>query len=475
MKENLVKKFLTFSYGSGVGLIIGFITTVVSARLLTPEDFGKAAMFTLAINVCMIFIVFGTDQSFVRFFYEETEENRGGLLYNCLKAPVIIMLVSMIILFAFYKKLSFFLFGESRFDIVLLLAVGIITQVIYRYSVLVIRMQKKGNLFSLLGILNKAMLLGFTLLFFVLIKPGYEIIVYSTVFTFIITTVISIILEKKFWSFKNLSVKNLKHSKKEIFHYSYPLVLTTLITWLFQSFDRIALRQWSDFHELGLFAAAFKIVALLNVIQVAFTTFWTPVCFEAFEKNPNETKLFETVSKVVAFFMFILAILTIMFKGVIVVALGSKYANASLIMPFMVFMPIMYTLSETTVIGINFFKKPKWHILIAVTSCLSNIILNWILVPKYGALGAAISTASSYVVFFTLRTVISLKYYKVKYGLIKIYIMMFFISLYGFFAIQQQNSMENWIAGCILLVISFMLYFKDLYTIYLNVKKVGKV
>src|SRR5688572_13646202 len=99
MKDNLFKKFLTFSYGSVLGLIIGMLTTIISTRMLSPDDFGKASMFLLALNVCMIFVIFGTDQSFVRFFYEELEEKRGGLLYNTIKLPFAIAIaVSLILL-----------------------------------------------------------------------------------------------------------------------------------------------------------------------------------------------------------------------------------------------------------------------------------------------------------------------------------------------------------------------------------------
>ncbi|TKH00449.1 lipopolysaccharide biosynthesis protein, partial [Peribacillus simplex] len=103
------------------------------------------------------------------------------------------------------------------------------------------------------------------------------------------------------------------------------------------------------------------------------------------------------------------------------VLLGPEYQEASKILPFLVFMPLMYTISETTVLGINFYKKPKWHIVIAGVSCICNIIGNWVLVPQFGGLGAALSTAFSFIVFFMLRTHISLKYYKVNYGLGKLY------------------------------------------------------
>lgn len=461
----MLKKFLSFSYGNGFGLIIGFITTIITTRLLKPEDFGKTTMFTLATNVIMILVVFGSDQSFVRFFFEESENKRGGLLFNCLKIPITLGLFSILILLIFQKQISILLFGEYKFEVICLLILAIIFQSVYRYAILVIRMNKRGHLYSILEIINRSLQLIFLLIFIYLLSPTYEAIIYSIVISSLILPLIGIGLEKKYWSVNNFKVNNLTHTQSDIIKYSFPLVFQTLIFWLFQSSDKIALREWSNFHELGLFSAAFKIIALLNVVQVAFTTFWTPVCFEAYEKNPSDKRLYEKMSKYVSLGLFTVAIMTIIFKDTIMSILGSDYKSASVIVPFLVYVPIMFTISETTVIGINFFKKTKWHILIAVIACLSNITFNWILVPDYGGVGAAISTGLSYVIFFTFRTFISLKYYKVDYKLYKIYIMIALIGLYGGYSLFNYSFFINLLIGTELILILVLLYIQEFVSI----------
>ncbi|MGH4118089.1 oligosaccharide flippase family protein [Clostridium sp.] len=466
MKNTLLKKFFSFSYGSWIGLIIGFLATIVTTRILSPEDFGKASMFTLAINIFMILIIFGTDQSFVRFFYEEKEENRGGLLFNCLRITTCISLFVILMILVFYKQLSMFLFEEQNLKVILVLILGILAQVFYRYGSLVIRMQQKGNKFSILEILNRVVNFIFIVILYLLMGKNYEIIIYSTVMTLVILALVSIYFEKEYWNFNNFFRKNLKHSKIEIIKYSFPLVLTTLITWLFQSFDRIAIKHWSSYGELGIYSAAFKIVALLSIIQVTFSTFWTPVCYENFEKNPGNRNFYKNIFKIVSFGMFFVAIACIAGKELLVLFLGKEYREAANIMPFLVFMPIMYTLSETTVIGINFYKKPKWHILIAGIVCFINIIGNWALVPKYGAVGAAISTAFAYILFFSLRTHISLRYYKINYGLKKVYLMIFVIFSYAVFSITNTSIYINLLVGAFVLLVMLILYYKDLIDAY---------
>ena len=65
----------------------------------------------------------------------------------------------------------------------------------------------------------------------------------------------------------------------------YRLFLAIIISWLLHSFDKIAIRQWSTYEELGLYAAAYKFVSLVAVFQVIFTTSWVPIAYKWFEEK----------------------------------------------------------------------------------------------------------------------------------------------------------------------------------------------
>ncbi|AOT70126.1 lipopolysaccharide biosynthesis protein [Geosporobacter ferrireducens] len=471
MSDNLFKKFISFSYGSWIGLIIGFLGTMLTTRILLPEDFGRTSMFTLALNISVVFIIFGTDQSFVRFFYEEKEENRSGLLYNCLDIPLVITLIIAIIILVFRNKVSILLFEEENFTAIIMLVIGIVFQVIYRYAGLVIRMQQKGNLYSILEILYRTLSVVTLLVLYFIMGSSYEIIIYSTVINLIILSTYAIFHERRFWNLRNRKNEKLIHSKRDIFDFGTPLVLTMLITWLFQSFDKIAIRYWSSFDELGLYAAAFKIIAFVSILQGTFSTFWIPVAYEKFDKEPENKNFFEKMCRIITFAMLLVAVLSIAGKDIIVFLLGKEYRQAANIMPFLVFMPIMYTISETTVLGINFFKKPKWHVLIASTSCIVNILGNWVLVPQYGAIGASISTAFSYVIFFTMRTKISLIYYKLNYGLKKLYLMLLVVSMYAMFSVFTASVYLNILMGVAITFVLLIVYKNDLLKGYVYIKK----
>jgi O-antigen/teichoic acid export membrane protein len=468
LKSKLLRKFMSFSYGSWLGMLIGFLGTIITTRLLDPEDFGKASMFTLAMQLIMIFMMFGTDQAFVRFFYEEKEESRSRLLFHSLKLPMLIALFILPPLIIFYQPVTRFLIEEELFHIAALLVIGILFQFFYRFAALVIRMKQKGHLYSILEIANRTLNVVFIILFVFWLGASFKTIIYATVVTFIVLSVIAILFEKSFWRFNRVNSRTIESSNqfKEIAIFSYPLVISTMITWLFQSFDRIALKQYSTFEELGLFAAALKIIALLSVIQVAFSTFWAPICYEHYEKNPHDTDFYARIARIVAIIMFSISIGMIAGKELIIMFLGSAYREAAFIMPFLLFMPMLYTMSLTTGLAMNLLKKTKWHIPIAILACIVNIVGNIGLVPSYGAIGAALSTAIAYIIYFAIRTHVSQYYLPIRFGLVKMYTMMGLIFCSAGVAVIYRNNWLDVAVGAVLLILMGIFYRRDLLSIF---------
>ncbi len=56
----VVKKSLLFN-STWLGAVVGLITIPLMTLLFPPEELGRATMFTLALNVLMLFTMFGID------------------------------------------------------------------------------------------------------------------------------------------------------------------------------------------------------------------------------------------------------------------------------------------------------------------------------------------------------------------------------------------------------------------------------
>lgn len=75
----MIKLILKFSYGSFLTAAISLFTTPVITALIIPEEFGKAAMFTLVYSLLLQFFLLGIDQSYVRYFYSKKDIKNSHL------------------------------------------------------------------------------------------------------------------------------------------------------------------------------------------------------------------------------------------------------------------------------------------------------------------------------------------------------------------------------------------------------------
>lgn len=415
MKDSLVKKFIQYASGNFLALLLGFVSSPIITRLILPEEMGKFSLFNTVTSLLFLFVMVGTDQSYVRFYNGENYEGRKCLLQKCVSISLVVALGTSIGILWFYKPLSEYILGKPSFLVCILLVANIITSVLQRFALLELRMSMKAKMYSAMNVWHKLSYILMVFSVYIWLRNSSLVLMIATIVSNLLCYLTCVIVDKKTW----FRVRNCTSifKTKELIIYGFPFVFSNAINWIFEYIDRMSIRYFCDFKEVGIYSAASTIVALLTSCQLAFTAFWVPVAYEKYESDSKCDQFFIKMNRVVSYCMIMIAIGMIAGKDLIIFLLGSQYRDAMYIFPFLTFMPIMYTISETTVMGINFKKKTNVHIFIAGISAICNLIGNTILVPVYGAKGAAISTGFSYVVFFSVRTIASLRLYKVKYRL----------------------------------------------------------
>ena len=398
-----VKKISAFTLGPIISAFIGFIQVPLITHMISTGEYGKTGMFSVAQGLISMIVFLGLDQAFVR----EYNENKDRLTTNVVVVPLFFSLIISLGIIIMSSPISQILFGvkDERLPVIAL-AVMIPFMVIYNLGVLRVRMEERGLLYSFLIILLKTVTLIITLGLFIAYEKSFRSVVYGVSLSEIICGLVCLLMVAKEINLKDLDSALIKR----MLRFGIPLVPASILFWAMSSMDKIMIRAMLTFEELGLYEAAFKIVNVLAVIQTCFTIIWVPVAFRwMHEKVSNYRYVF--VSKYVSLGMTALCLMILLFKDVVVFILGQNFAPSIYVFPFLLLHPIMYTMSETTVLGISFSRKTEYNIPISVASGGFNIVVNYLLIPIFGAIGAAIGTGLSFVVFFWLRTMISRKFW----------------------------------------------------------------
>jgi O-antigen/teichoic acid export membrane protein len=199
-----------------------------------------------------------------------------------------------------------------------------------------------------------------------------------------------------------------KTKLKQMIRYAIPLIGSGLAFWGLTTMDKVFLRSLSTFEELGVFSIAVSFAGAALVFQAIFSTVWAPVVYKWAAEGIDLQKI-KNVMDFVTLAVIIIWSLAGMFSWVVTYILPPEYDSVQYILLAAMAYPLLYTLSESTGVGIGIKRKTMFGLLAAVLALIINAIANWLLVPSYGAAGAAMGSALAFFIFFAIRTEASSK------------------------------------------------------------------
>jgi O-antigen/teichoic acid export membrane protein len=453
-QSGLLFRALHVGIGTLASLLIGFISTPLITRLFSPDEYGLYSLFVMYGNMVIMVLALGMDQALVRFYYDvDTYAYRIRLIKTCVFFPFIL---SFIVCLGISVIWIVFDIKNILLDtkLVLLFSLYILVLLSNRFLLVILRLENQTREYAIVNIVQKTSFVVLVLLFgflFSILKS--EHLCMALVIAIFFSVIIALaFIHKNFGN--NREGDYVVHEFSQLFKYAYPLIFTLGLTTIFQALDRLFIQHYYGVYEVGIYASAMSIIHVFEIVQTSFTAVWMPNAIETYSKNKEEKEYYIKVNETITIIMFCLGAFLILFKDIIVLLLGEKYREASALLPFLAFSPIMYTLSETTVVGLVFLKKSKLQIVAPLTACAVNFVGNSFLVPRYGCSGAAISTGISYIVFMIIRTVLSEHYYHIGFNNNKTMILIVGLIIYAWYASFYNSTI---VSICLFGVIIFVI------------------
>lgn len=408
-RDELVKKFLAkfvgFAMGPIIGAFLSFLTIPITTYFIDPTEFGKASMYTVVQSFLLSIIYLGIDQAYTREYH--VEKNKIKLFQNALFLPLCLAFFILFIIILFKKEVSYFLFSNYSYPYIsMLFGIMVVFSIIERFILLSIRMQERAVEYSMFSVMLKLVIFIVTLVLILIGFRNFLTIIYSNIAGQIIGDSILIYRYRSFCKIQKGFID--KRLIKQLFKFGFPLVIAASLSSLLNTSSRFFLRGFSTYHELGIYTAALKISSILQIVQSAFTSFWTPTAYR-WHREDKSMKHFSFVSDVLLLLMTFLYFLILFLKKYIIIVLSSEYGQAQYVAGLLSLIPILYTLSETTTLGIVFSRKSYYNIYVSIIAIIPNLCLNYLLVPVLGTIGSAIASAISYIAFCFSRTFFSNK------------------------------------------------------------------
>ena len=185
---------------------------------------------------------------------------------------------------------------------------------------------------------------------------------------------------------------------RQLLKNSLPLFLTGIAVLIYMKIDQVMLKELADVESVGIYAAAVKLCEVLYPIPVLVAGSLYPAIIGI--KDTNPILYHSRLQKLYALLIwgaFALAIpITFLAEWIIYILYGKAYIESVIILKIYVWAGIFVFMSVANNKWMVIEKFQKYILLTALLGMSSNIILNVILIPRYGATGAAFATLISY-------------------------------------------------------------------------------
>ncbi|MDP2152532.1 MAG: lipopolysaccharide biosynthesis protein [Methylotenera sp.] len=409
---------MQFSVGPIGAAILGLITLPIVAWFFSPEDIGRLSMLQVTISFALLLFSLGLDQAYVREFHEV--DDKSGLLKAVILPGLVILGMTVIVILLLPWSVSELLFGIHSVFLSTLFFASVFLAFFSRFLSLILRMEERGLAFSMSQLLPKLL---FLVVLIIYVAIGVDAIFANLMAAYFIS--ISFVFFLFTWNTRGqwplIFVAKVDKTKlTQMLRYTIPLIGSGVAFWGLTAMDKIFLRSISSFEELGVYSVAVSFAGAALIFQTIFSTIWAPTVYKWAVQGVDPEKIIRTIDYAT------LAVLVIwslagMFSWIIIFITPARYSHVQHILLLAMAYPLLYTLSESTGVGIGIKRKTMFSMLAAVLALGVNALANWLLIPVYGAAGAAMASALAFFIFFLIRTEISSKLWK-SYERKKMYI-----------------------------------------------------
>ncbi len=411
--NHLLKTFVKGSFIFFIGIIISKIATylykVIVARTFNQEVYG---LFSLAIMITGFFasiLSLGLQNGLLRYISLYRGKGETEKIQSIIKFSLnIILLVSFIggiLLFLFSEPISINIFHNSKLTIFLQWFSIFIPIFVFSgtFHVITLAYEKVGW-YSFIGNILSPLIQVISLIIFVLIGLNTESIVFSYNFGFLVIFLAAFFVSKytikEIFKKPHIEKKERYELNKKLFSYSWPIMFLGLVMVLFSSIDSFAIGYFKTASDVGIYNAAIPISYFLLIVPYLFLQLFLPIITKEYSKE--NFKLIKDLSKQIGKWIFILnlpvAIIMFLFPGVVINLLfGAGYIqaeNSLRLLSIGIFVYSIFLISENL---LSMKGKSRLVLFNLSITAVINIILNIILIPKYGINGAAFSTMFSYI------------------------------------------------------------------------------
>lgn len=393
-------------YGSAdlVTKAVAFLLIPVFTYFLTVHDYGRLALYQSLLNIFSILFVWGSTTSLASFYHFKEYSGR----FEQVRGTAVRFLLAVNIVAGAFIYFASGLAGMNRMLTALVLVIAYLATVRSIESIFYIHSRQPKKQFALVA--SFSVLSAFLVILSLVLWPSRDPVtkIFAATASAGAAFFAVILWRNRFYSQEKFDW-NLVWS---VFAFGLPLLPHALAQWTLNFADRVMLKAFIDYSEVGLYSLGYNFGMVMLIFLGAIGASWGPVFMSTAENDDNAPKILgEIAAKLWVIICVSASVYVLWVSDIVIVVTPKSYHSAINVSKWIIMSYAVYGSYLLYANGLFVARKSRLVPLATVAAATINVLLNFLLIPQYGSTGAVVATAVSFTTMSAIIYRMAAKHY----------------------------------------------------------------
>jgi O-antigen/teichoic acid export membrane protein len=388
-------------YGLGgiVSRVLAVFLLPLYTRYLDREDLGAVGLVIALSAVLVTILRLGISSAFFRFYFDTKDAAQRRLVVRTsfwfTMASATAGLVAGLLLAAPVADLL----GLDDPTLVRAGFVGIWAQMNYEQLTSLFRAEERSTAFVLASLTNIAITIAATVLLVVVWEQGALGVIIGN-FTGTLLVYLGLLAVHR----EQLGLQFSRPLLREMNRFGVPLVPAALALIAVNFSDRFFLVHLADLEEVGLYEIGVRIASATVLLLTAFRMAWPAFAYSIEDDAEAKRTYAYVLTYLVVAASWLALALGLLAPWLVRLLTQPEFYEGERVVAPLAFGGMAYAAYIVMAIGVGRAKRTQFNWVITGFAALVNVVLNLVLIPPYGMMGAAVATVAAYAVMFAAMT-----------------------------------------------------------------------
>ena len=404
-----------YTAASILSKVIAVALLPLYTRYLSPTDYGAAEILFAGVVAASIVVRLGLIEAILRFYYKD-DEDPAQVVAGSFAGLFWLSTIGALALLPFAGPLSEALLpepeklGGSAAELVRIAIAGLWVLTMWEFMLTLFRLEERARAYFLTTILNVLVSIGLTVVLVVGLDEGARGLLvgsYAAGAAFVLALIAL--------QWRRLSLRFDRGLMRRLFRFGLPTMPAEVSLYLLNFVDRLIIVRSLGLAEAGLYSLAVKFAQAVNVLVRGFQLAWPPLAYSIRDDDEARRAYATIVTLFVAACAWVVAGMWLFSRWIVRALAAPKFFDSYEAIGLIATAVTLYALYLVLVVILGRTGRTEFNFPAAIAALVANLVLNLLLVPPLGIVGAGLALVASYVVVLGLMYAFTQRLFPVPY------------------------------------------------------------